>query len=64
MWALWASTREVFNIYEAEQVGCHIITATADIIKKLDLKDKDLDDFSRETVKMFYNDALSSGFEF
>tara|TARA_B100000242_G_scaffold232790_1_gene172777 strand:- start:4543 stop:5247 length:705 start_codon:yes stop_codon:yes gene_type:complete len=61
---LWASTREVFNIYEAEQVGCHIITATADIIKKLDLKDKDLDDFSRETVKMFYNDALSSGFEF
>ena len=40
--SLWASTREVFNIYEVEQVGCHIITVTTDIIKKLDLKGKDL----------------------
>ena len=61
---LWASTREVFNIYEADKIGCDIITVTADIIKKLDLKDKDLDEFSRETVQMFFDDANSSGFNF
>ena len=61
---LWASTREVYNIYEADQIGCDIITVTADIIKKLDLKGKDLDEFSRETVQMFFDDANSSGFKF
>lgn len=61
---LWASTREVFNIYEADQIGCDIITVTSDIIKKLELKGKDLDEFSRETVQMFFDDALSSGFYF
>ena len=61
---LWASTREVFNIYEAEEIGCDIITATSDIIKKLQLRGKDLDEFSRETVQMFFDDANSSGFDF
>ena len=61
---LWASTREVFNIYEADEIGCDIITVTADIIKKLDLKGKNLDEFSRETVQMFFDDANSSGFNF
>lgn len=58
---LWASTRHVYNIFEAEEVNCEIITVTTDQIKKLELKDKDLDLYSLETVQMFYNDALSSG---
>jgi transaldolase len=60
---LWASPREVLNVYQADEIGCHIITATNDILKKLDLKDKDLTDFSQETVQMFYNDAQSAGFK-
>jgi transaldolase len=59
---LWASTRHVYNIYEAGIAGCHIITATPEQIKKLSLQDKDLTEYSLETVKMFYNDAVSSGF--
>jgi transaldolase len=59
---LWASPREVLNIYQADQVGCHIITATNDVIKKLELDGKDLSDFSLETVKMFYDDARAAGF--
>ena len=59
---LWASTRHVYNIYEAERAGCHIITVTPDQIKKLSLQNKDLTEYSLETVKMFYNDAISSGF--
>jgi transaldolase len=59
---LWASTRHVYNIYEAEKAGCHIITVTPDQIKKLNLCDKDLTEYSLETVQMFYNDAVSSGF--
>lgn len=58
---LWASTRHVYNIYEAEQSNCDIITVTPDQIKKLSLKDKDLSEYSLETVKMFYDDATSSG---
>jgi len=58
---LWASTRHVYNIYEAEQANCDIITVTPDQIKKLSLKDKDLSEYSLETVKMFYDDATSSG---
>lgn len=54
---LWASTRTVYNIYEAIQSECDIITVTPDILDKIKLKDKNLDDFSLETVKMFYNDA-------
>ena len=60
---LWASPREVFNVYQAESIGCHIITATNDILKKLNLKAKDLTEFSQETVQMFYQDAQASGFK-
>ena len=61
---LWASSREVFNIFQAERCGCQIITLTPSLIKSA-LKEvgKDLTVFSRETVEMFYNDALSSGFK-
>lgn len=58
---LWASTRHVYNIYEADRANCDIITVTPDQIKKLSLKDKDLTEYSLETVKMFYDDATSSG---
>ena len=60
---LWASPREVLNVYQAESIGCHIITATNNILKKLNLKGKDLTDFSNETVKMFYNDAKAAKYE-
>ena len=59
---LWASCREVYNVYEADQIGCHIITVPNNIISKLSLRDKDLEDYSLETVKMFYDDAKSCGF--
>jgi len=59
---IWASPRELLNIFHAEKVGCHIITATNDILKKLTLLGKDLHDYSLETVVMFYNDAIASGF--
>ena len=60
---LWASPREVLNVYQAEAIGCHIITATNDLLKKLSLKDKDLTDYSQETVQMFYSDAKSAGYK-
>jgi transaldolase len=59
---LWASPREVLNIYQADQLGCHIITVTPDLLKKLNLKNKDLKQYSLETVAMFYNDAAQAGF--
>jgi transaldolase len=59
---IWASPRELLNIFQADSVGCHIITATHDILKKLPLVGKDLTEFSLETVEMFYSDALASGF--
>lgn len=59
---LWASSREVLNIYQADQIGCHIITVTQDLIKKLDLKGKDLKEYSRETVQMFFDDASNAGY--
>jgi transaldolase len=59
---LWASPRELLNLFHAEEAGCHIITATPDIIKKLSLIGKDLDDYSLETVQMFYRDAVAAGF--
>jgi len=59
---IWASPRELLNVFQANAVGCHIITATSDILKKLDLVGKDLDDYSLDTVKMFYTDAAKSGF--
>jgi transaldolase len=59
---IWASPRELLNIFHAEQIGCHIITVTNDIMRKLDLLGKDLDDFSLETVQMFYDDAVKAGY--
>ena len=59
---LWASPREVLNVYQAAECGCHIITATGDLIKKLSLHGKSLSDFSRETVQMFYDDGEKAGF--
>lgn len=60
---LWASPREVLNIYQADACGCDIITVTAGLLKKLELYGKDLDEFSLETVKMFYRDATSAGYQ-
>jgi len=60
---IWASPRELLNIFQADQVGCHIITATNDILKKLSLVDKNLDAYSLETVEMFYRDAKAAGFD-
>lgn len=59
---LWASSREVLNIIQADAIGCHIITVTNDLLKKTANFDRDLDDFSLATVKMFYDDAVKSGY--
>ena len=59
---LWASPREVLNIIQADEIGCHIITATSDVLKKLSLLGKDLDTYSLETVDMFHNDANAAGY--
>lgn len=59
---IWASPRELYNIVQANSIGCHIITATNDILKKLPTLGRDLDQFSLDTVKMFYNDAKSAGY--
>lgn len=60
---IWASPRELLNIFHADQVGCHIITVTHDILGKLALVGKDLGEYSLDTVKMFYNDAAAAGFK-
>ena len=59
---LWASPRELLNIFQADEIGCHIITVTGDVIRKLALVGKDLDRYSLETVAMFHKDALSAAF--
>jgi len=59
---IWASPRELLNIFQADAVGCHIITVTHDILKKLSLVGYGLDDYSLETVKMFHTDATKAGF--
>ena len=59
---IWASPRELLNIFQADAIGCHIITVTHDLIKKLALVGYDLTDYSLDTVKMFYNDAVAAGF--
>jgi len=59
---IWASPRELLNVLQAHEIGCHIITVTNDILKKLTLVGKDLDDYSLETVKMFFDDATKAGF--
>lgn len=59
---LWASPREVLNIFQGDDLGCHIITVTPDHLKKLSLVGKNLDEYSKETVAMFYKDATSAGY--
>jgi len=59
---IWASPREVYDIVRANGIGCHIITVTYDLLRKMALFGKDLDEFSLETVKMFYDDASSAGY--
>src|SRR4030042_15575 len=60
---IWASPRELLNVFQANDVGCHIITATHDILKKLSIVGRDLHDYSLDTVKMFYNDAVQAGYK-
>ncbi len=59
---IWASPRELFNIVQAEAIGCHIITVTHDLLKKLPLIGRDLTEYSLDTVKMFVNDARAANF--
>src|SRR5581483_6813023 len=59
---IWASPREILNLVQADNVGCHIITLTPDLIKKLDSLGKNLEQFSLETVRMFHGDAVAAGF--
>jgi len=59
---IWASPRELLNIFQADAIGCHIITVTNDILQKLSLVGKDLSEYSLETVKMFHNDGSGAGF--
>ena len=59
---LWASPRELLNIFQADEIGCHIITCTNDMLAKLNLVGKDLVEYSRETVQMFHRDATASAF--
>ena len=59
---LWASPREILNVVQADSIGCHIITVTPDLLKKLPILGYDLDRFSLDTVRMFFDDAQSAGF--
>jgi transaldolase len=59
---IWASPRELFNIVQANTIGCHIITVTHDLLKKLPLMGRDLTEYSLDTVKMFFNDARAANF--
>jgi transaldolase len=60
---IWASPRELLNIFQADAIGCHVITVTHDVLKKLHLVGKDLSDYSLDTVRMFFNDAQRAGFQ-
>ena len=60
---IWASPRELLNIFQADEIGCQVITVTGDILKKLSLVGKDMDDYSLETVKMFYDDGKAAGYQ-
>jgi transaldolase len=59
---IWASPREILNLVQADQIGCHIITVTHDLLKKLDCLGKSLEQYSLETVRMFHDDAVAAGF--
>ncbi len=60
---LWASCREIFNIYQADKIGCHIITVPNNILKKINLIDYNLEDYSLDTVKDFYKDSVEAGYK-
>jgi transaldolase len=60
---IWASPRELLNIFQADDIGCQVITATNDILKKLSLIGYDLESYSLDTVKMFHEDAVSAGYK-
>ena len=60
---IWASPREILNVIQADEVGCHVITVTHDLLKKLPLLGKDLVEYSLETVQMFHGDGISAGFQ-
>ena len=60
---IWASPRELLNLFQAENIGCHIITITNEILKKLPLVGYSLEEYSLDTVKMFYNDAVVAGYK-
>jgi transaldolase len=60
---IWASPRELLNVFQADSINCHIITATNDILKKIDLIGKNLEEYSLETVNMFYLDAKAANYE-
>jgi transaldolase len=60
---IWASPRELLNIFQADEIGCQIITVTNDVLKKLSLVGMNLDEYSLDTVKMFYKDAVAAGFK-
>jgi transaldolase len=60
---IWASPREVLNVVQADQIGCHVITLTHELLGKLDLLGKDLEQFSLETVRMFHRDAVMAGLD-
>ncbi len=59
---IWASPRELLNIFQADTIGCHVITVTSDVLKKLSLVGKDLDQYSLETVRMFFEDGQAAGY--
>jgi transaldolase len=60
---IWASPRELLNIFQADDVGCHVITVTSDLLRKLEMVGKNLDEYSLETVRMFHEDARLSGYQ-
>jgi len=60
---IWASPRELLNVFQADEIGCHVITATPDVLKKIGLVGKDLVEYSLETVKMFHADAAAAGYQ-
>jgi len=60
---IWASPRELLNIFQADDIGCHVITVTTDILKKLKMVGYNLDEYSLDTVKMFYADATAAGYK-
>jgi transaldolase len=60
---IWASPRELLNIFQANEIGCHVITATSDILGKIQTIGKNLEQYSQETVQMFFDDAQKSGYK-